>query len=64
MADKKAIYCPSCWRKLATYDGQSHMNIEIRCKRCNIYLRYTPEDNQVKVIQNPERTTGSGKRFY
>lgn len=61
---EKTIYCPTCNRKVATYDGRSTTEIDVACKKCKKIVVYDPMWNVTKVKSLPERTTASGCRFY
>lgn len=60
----KTIYCPTCNRKVATYDGRSTTEIDVACRKCEKLVVYDPMCNVTKVKALPERTTASGCRFY
>ena len=61
---KKEIYCPECERLVGTYDGKSRINPQIKCKRCNKLVVYDIETGKRELKLIPERTQGSGMRFY
>lgn len=64
MAEPKTIYCPKCGRKVATWDGRSTININVKCKKCRKRIIYYPAKDIVEMKDIPERETSSGMRFY
>lgn len=60
----KTIYCPSCNRKVATYDGKSTTDITVACEKCRKLVVYDPVWNVTKTTEIPSRKTASGCRFY
>lgn len=62
--EAKTIYCPQCHRKVDVYDGKSQINKEMRCRKCNKLIVYDIKSDTVIVKNIPERTQGSGVRFY
>lgn len=64
MAEPKTIYCPNCFRKVATYDGRSTMNINVNCKKCRKRIIYYSVKDIVEIKDIPKRETSSGMRFY
>lgn len=63
MTEKK-IYCPQCNRQVATHDGKSVSNIEVRCKKCKVLVVYRPSNGETVTTNIPKRVSASGKRFY
>jgi hypothetical protein len=61
---EKIIYCPKCGRKAALYDGKSSMTMKIKCRNCSRLVVYDAIKDEVGQENMPERTTGSGLRFY
>ena len=64
MAEPKTLYCPRCGRKVATWDGQSTMNISVKCKKCKNLVIYNVKNEKVEIKNIPQRTTSSGMIFY
>lgn len=60
----KTIYCPQCYRKCGIYDGKSQINKEMRCRKCNKLIVYDVKSGNISVKPIPQRTQGSGVRFY
>lgn len=61
---EKVIYCPNCYRKCGVYDGKSQINPKMCCKKCNKLIVYDIKSDTVSIKKIPERTQGSGVRFY
>lgn len=64
MADVKTIYCPTCGRSVASWDGKSVANPIGKCKKCNKLVVFNTENQEVKTRKVPPRTCSSGMRFY
>lgn len=64
MKDQKTIYCPSCKRKVATWDGKSTINIQVKCNKCKKLVVYKIDSEQTIIKDLPERSQSSGMRFY
>lgn len=64
MANPKTIYCPSCGRRVATYDGRSTMNVVAKCKKCQKRIVYYADTGETELKSIPQRATGSGMTFY
>lgn len=62
--ESKVIICPSCLRKVGTYDGRSTINFAARCPRCNKRVIYNIKTGMTELKPLAERTTGSGMTFY
>ena len=60
----KKIYCPMCKRQVASHDGKSAANIEVKCIKCKKLVVFRPKNNSVEIRELPKRLTASGKRFY
>lgn len=60
----RTILCPQCFRKVGTHDGRSTINPIVKCKNCNKLVVYDIETGKREVKPIPERTQGSGMRFY
>lgn len=60
----KPIYCKRCKRQVATHDGISSANIEVKCQKCKVLVIYRPKNGTVEIKDLPNRVTASGKRFY
>lgn len=60
----RPIYCGRCKRKVATHDGISSANIEVKCKKCKILIVYRPQNGIVESRPLPTRKVASGLRFY
>lgn len=63
MSEPKTIYCPSCGRKVATYDGRSTINCISRCRNCNKRVVYYVDTGETEIKPLPERTCSSGMTF-
>lgn len=59
----KIIYCPSCNRQVAVWDGISSINTIVKCQKCKKLVVYRPKNGNVELKELPERNTASGKRF-
>ena len=64
MAGIKSMICPTCHRKVATWDGRSTNNIEVKCKKCKKNIIFNVITNEVKSRKTPQRNSSSGMRFY
>lgn len=64
MGKSKKIYCPSCGRKVMTYDGRIHNNLSVLCVRCDKLVTYFFETEEIKLSDKPQRCTSSGVRYY
>jgi phage FluMu protein Com len=60
----KKIYCPKCNRQVASYNGKTTANIDVKCNKCKKLVVYRPADDSVEIRELPKRLTASGKRFY
>lgn len=60
---QKIIYCPSCGRKVATYDGRSTINIIAKCNKCRKRVVYHVYSGETEIKNIPQRTTSSGMTF-
>ena len=58
----KTIYCPSCGRKVMTYDGIHSMIIGNNCKKCDKRVVYNPITNETMITSIPKRTSSSGMK--
>uniref|UniRef100_A0AAU8B6D5 Uncharacterized protein n=1 Tax=Dulem virus 39 TaxID=3145757 RepID=A0AAU8B6D5_9CAUD len=63
MNKSKTIYCPSCGRKVGTYDGRSTINYISRCRKCNKRVVYHVDTGETKIGPLPKRTCSSGMTF-
>ena len=61
---EKTIYCPSCGRKVATYDGESTIDKIADCKKCHKRVIYRVATGETELKDIPVRATSSGKTFY
>lgn len=61
---KKTIYCPSCKRRVATWNGQSIINLIINCKKCKKRIVYHVDTGETEIKNIPPRNTSSGMTFY
>lgn len=64
MADVKIIYCPTCRRRVASWDGKSVANPIGKCKKCNKIVIFDVEKQEIKTNKVPQRNTASGMTFY
>lgn len=64
MAEPKTIYCPSCGRKVGTYDGRSTINHIEKCNKCNKLVIYYIDTGKVKIKNIPAKNCSSGMTFY
>lgn len=64
MAEPKTIYCPRCGRSACRYDGKQEANPMAKCKKCNRLVVYRVDTGETVLKDLPERTQGSGMRFY
>lgn len=64
MEKSKTIYCPTCGRSVASWDGKSVANPIGKCKKCNKLVVFNTETQEVKTKKIPPRNTSSGMRFY
>ncbi|MGN0378529.1 MAG: hypothetical protein ACI4EU_02965 [Butyrivibrio sp.] len=58
------INCPKCKSFLAMADSRDINTHRLRCKNCGKWIWFIPAINNFEVKEVPERTQGSGKRFY
>ena len=58
------IYCPSCGRKVATYDGKSTIDKIVDCRKCHRRIIYRVDTGETEMKSIPVRATSSGKTFY
>ena len=63
MTEHKTIYCPSCGRKVGTYDGRSTINHITRCRKCNKRVVYHIDTGETEIKPLPKRTCSSGMTF-
>lgn len=59
-----AIICPQCKHKVGIYDGRSGINPKIKCRECNKLIVYDISSGKAEMKAIPQRTQGSGVRFY
>ena len=59
----KTIYCPSCGRKVFTYDGRATNYLSVKCKKCKKLVVYKPDSDTTKLKDVPQRHCSSGMRF-
>lgn len=64
MAEQKTIYCYKCGRKVATWDGKSKIDIQVKCKKCKKLVVYEIDSEQTIIKDLPQRSKSSGMRFY
>ena len=64
MEKSRTIYCPTCGRRVATYDGKSKTNIIVNCRKCNKRVVYNINSGNTESKRIPQRNTSSGKTFY
>ena len=60
---EKTIYCPSCNRRVAAYDGKSSINVVTICQKCHKQVVYYVDIDEVAIKEIPPRNTSSGKTF-
>lgn len=60
----KVIACPQCNRTVGIYDGRSTVNQIAKCKNCKKLVVYNIKNGKCELKLIPERTQGSGMRFY
>lgn len=63
MSEPKTIYCPSCGRKVGTYDGRSTTNHIMRCKNCNKRIVYHVDTGETEIKPLTARNCSSGMTF-
>ena len=64
MGMKKDIICPSCKKKIGTYDGRSTVNpIILNCRNCWVQVLYDIKTDKRTIKSLPQRTTASGVTF-
>lgn len=64
MKEKKKIFCPSCHRAVAIYDGKQTINPIAKCKKCKKLVVYEIDSEETIIKDLPERSQSSGMRFY
>lgn len=64
MKEPKTIYCPSCGRKVGTYDGRSTINQIVNCKKCRKRVVYHVGNGVTEIKPIPPRNCSSGVTFY
>lgn len=62
--ERKPIICPRCLNQVGTYDGRSTINKIVKCKKCKKLVVYDIESGECELKPIPDRTSGSGMRFY
>lgn len=60
----KVIICPQCLHEVGTHDGRSKINPAVKCRNCNKLVVYDVKTGKCELKPVPERTAGSGMRFY
>ena len=60
----ETIYCPKCRRKVATWDGKSKINIQVKCNKCKKLVVYEIDSEKTIIKDLPKRNQSSGMRFY
>lgn len=60
----KTIYCEKCSRKVATWDGKSSANIEVKCRNCNVLVVFRPANRSIETKSSPKRVLAGAMRFY
>lgn len=60
----KTIFCPSCKRKVGTYDGRSTSNYITRCNKCRKCVIYHVDTKEIEIKPLPQRNCSSGLTFY
>lgn len=63
MAEPKTIYCPSCGRKVSTWDGRSSINVISNCKKCRKRVVFHIDTGKTEIKPIPQRNQSSGMRF-
>lgn len=63
MLPPRPIFCAECKSQIGSWDRKSTMNKTIRCK-CGKYNLYRVDKGETEIIDNPQRTCGSGVTFY
>ena len=59
----KTIYCPSCGRKVATWDGRAKTNIISKCKKCQKKIVFWPSNYKTEIKDLPKRNCSSGMTY-
>ena len=60
---KKSIYCPSCKRKVAVWDGKSKVDVIARCNKCKRRVIYRIDTGKTESKPIPPRKCSSGMTF-
>ena len=61
--EKKAIYCPLCNRKVATWNPKIDMDIISKCRKCNKRVIFRVESEKIEIKDIPPRSQSSGVNF-
>lgn len=64
MSEPKKIYCKKCHRAVATWDGKSTINIQVKCNKCKKLVVYEIDSEETILKDLPQRNQSSGMRFY
>ncbi len=60
----RTIYCPTCKRKIGSWDGRSTTNvIVVGCKKCQKRIVYHVDTGKAETSAMPLRNTSSGMTF-
>lgn len=60
---QKIIYCPSCNRKVCTWDGRSTINIVSKCNKCKKRVVYHVDTGKTEIKPISPRNCSSGMTF-
>ena len=64
MAKPTSINCAECGYAIGTHDGKSKIDKTMRCTNCGKYNLFHADTGNTEIVKEPQRTTGSGMRFY
>lgn len=59
-----SIMCPNCKKFLTKADKTDNRIHKLLCKHCRKWIWFTPGNDYREIKPMPERTQGSGMRFY
>lgn len=63
LSEPVIVYCPTCGRRVAYYDGRTTMDISGICEKCRKRVVYHVDTGKAEIKPIPARTTSSGMTF-
>lgn len=56
----KEILCPTCNKKVGTWDGRSTIDYVVQCRQCRKCVIYHIENGEIEIKPLSKRATSSG----